>query len=455
MSDPPARPRPLLRPDPLVTPPGSPHATPTLARGGRGGVEQGTIVTVDARRAVYRVALASGRTVTAARILASPSDATLLPERTEVVVTFDLGPPYILGVLPGGTAHTDEGPTLSGVDGHGGQDPAFDRGLASNARDPSHPTDRLPGDTVQVAPGGAAVGALRGGVATLSGGPLARVDAFGSEDRVRILSGDLRIETWMGVSETTNEDGHTSLRWRGGTDQVTQTGGGEERYTLHLDVGHVGDVLRFRVTNRETQDLFRVHISSEGRVEVLAAGGVALHGGDRDSARHEATHHGSHASHVTGSETREVDGARTTRIGDGDRLEVEGSCETIATGAVNIVAAERLALQAGSDVIVNAAGRARVSGAGVTLTPGLFEDILVDAVGADRMRIGRGATSHAIKYEELAPLLEAILRALNELRAAFATHTHPGGAPNPAYGQYAVPLTLDFSPSRSLILRLL
>lgn len=456
MADPPTRPRPHAPNDPLVTPPGSPYASAPFNSGAATvRLERGTVLSVDARRHVYRVALASGRTVTASRILPDPSDATLLQEHAAVAVTFDLGTPYILGVLPPGTAHSDQGPSVSGQDGHGGADPVFDRGLPANGRSPDTPTDLMPGDAARVAPGGATVAALRGGVATLAGGPLARIDAFGAEDRLRILAGELRTETWMGTSEVTNEDGRVSYRWRGGSDQVTQTGAGEARFTLHLDVGHAGDLVLFRVTNREGQDLFRVHVTPEGRVELLASGGVALHGGDRDDARHEATHHGSRAHHTTRDETHEVGGSRTTHVGDGDRLEVDGSYEVIVAGSVNLVGADRWVAQSGGELVLNAAGRAKIGGDGVTIVAGLTREVLLDVTGNDRVRVGTGATSHAVKHEELVQILTPIVNALNEIRRTFATHAHPGAGPNPAYVQYGVPLQVDFTPCRSSILRLL
>lgn len=456
MSDPPSRPRPHASQDPLVTPPGSPYASAPLGSGSAAKhLERGTVLSVDARRHVYRVALASGRTVTASRILPDPSDATLLQEHTAVAVTFDLGAPYILGVLPPGTAHNDEGSAISGQDGHGGQDPVFDRGLPANGRNINTPTDIMPGDAARVAPGGATVAALRGGVATLAGGPLARIDAFGAEDRLRLLAGELRVETWMGTSEVVNEDGRVSYRWRGGSDQMTQTGAGEGRYTLHLDVGHSGDLVLFRVTNREGQDLFRVHVTPEGRVELLASGGVALHGGDRDDAQHETSHHGSRTHHTTRNETHEVGGARTTHVGDGDRLEVDGGYEVIAVGAVNIVGADRWVAQSGGELVLNAAGRARISGDGVTIVAGLTSDVLLDVTGNDRVRVGRSATSHAVKHEELVQALAPLVNAVNELRRVFATHSHPGAGPNPVYIQYGVPLQIDFTLARSSLLRLL
>jgi hypothetical protein len=232
------------QPDPLI-PQGmaDPRGAGPLAGATGAGtphVERGTILSCDARGQVYRVALNSGRTMQMGRIRSHPGDMTLLPPRTIVVVTWALGLPYIMGVLPPEVASVDsETPqSITDVTGHGGDDPVLQRNLGANSRAPDEPRDILPGDFVGTSPDGASVSALHGKVAQLRGGALAKVQAFGDSDLVQIVTGLYRMISWMGESRILNEDGKTSFVWRGGTDQITQTGADEENYTIRLDVAH-------------------------------------------------------------------------------------------------------------------------------------------------------------------------------------------------------------------------
>lgn len=439
--------------DPLSPAPGSPQVSVPFDPAPVGRLERGVVLSVDARRHSYRVALNSGRQLTVSRILPSPGDSGLLPAGTDVAVTFDLGTPYILGVLPPGGAHADGIVSLTDTDGNGGDDPALDQHHPANGRDSTTPRDLLPGDRAITSSDGASVAALAGKVALLSGGPLAKVSTHGDTDHVQIRAGSLRTDTWMGFSETVNEGGKTSYRFRGGTDQLTQTGPGEERYTIHLDAGHTGDVLRLELTNREGQALFRFHVDPTGHVELFAAGGFAQTHGDRSDAPHERAHHGNSSERVTGDVENVANGSRTDRVGEFYRAEVGDNVELIAGGGINLVGANNAALQSAGPVGVVSAQRVTVSGQGVTIKPGL-ETLLVDTSIPDRIKFGTNAISHGVKYEELAQVLTSILRALNELRSAFATHAHPGAPQNPAYLQYGVPLTVDLTGCRSLIFQL-
>jgi len=440
--------------DPLLPAPGSPQVSVPFDTPPPGRLERGVVLSVDARRHSYRVALNSGRQLTVARILPTPGDSGILPAGTDVAVTFDLGTPYILGVLPPGGAHEDGTTSLTDTDGNGGDDPALDQHHSSNGRDANTPRDMLPGDRAITSPDGASVAALAGKVALLSGGPLAKVSAHGDTDHVNIRAGSLRTETWMGFSETVNEGGKTSYRFRGGTDQLTQTGQGEERYTIHLDAGHTGDVLRLELTNREGQALFRFHVDPAGHVELFAAGGFAQTHGDRADAPHERAHHGNSAERVTGDVTHTVNGSRTDSIGEFYRAEVGDNFDLVAGGGVNLVGTNSAAIQSAGPAGIVSAQRVTVAGQGVTLKPGL-ETLLVDTALPDRIKFGTNASSHGVKYEELVPILTFLLRGLNELRSAFATHAHPGAPQNPAYLQYGVPLTVDLAGCRSLVFQLM
>lgn len=461
MAPPPRRPSARLpqHPDPTVTPPGRPDANPVLAPP-HPAFERGVVLEVDARRHSYRVALNSGRVISMGRLRASPGDTALLEHGTNVLVSTALGEPYILGILPLGTAHTDEGPTLSGLDGHGGGDPALDRGLTASARDPDAPTDLLPGDAAIRSPDGAHVGALRGQVAQVHGGPLASIRAFGDGDRVTVTAGELRTSTWVGESAYTNEGGRTNFRWRGGTDQSTQTGPDEGRYTVALDVGAEGDVIRLELTNREGQALFRLHVDAHGRAELFAAGGFAHVGGDGPGAVHETAHHGDSAHEVTGDRADHVGGSRKDVVSGAWQTVVGALAEIIAGSDLSLTGVSSATLRSGGDVLVSAGDGAKVAGRGVTVDPRLAE-FLVDTAIPDKVVLGTGATSHGVKYEELVVILAAIVSRLNALSAAVASHAHelvtmptPRAVPAPQLAGFGAPFTVNLTPAKALVVKL-
>lgn len=464
------------QPDPLI-PQGmaDPRGAGPLAGATGAGtphVERGTILSCDARGQVYRVALNSGRTMQMGRIRSHPGDMTLLPPRTIVVVTWALGLPYIMGVLPPEVASVDsETPqSITDVTGHGGDDPVLQRNLGANSRAPDEPRDILPGDFVGTSPDGASVSALHGKVAQLRGGALAKVQAFGDSDLVQIVTGLYRMISWMGESRILNEDGKTSFVWRGGTDQITQTGADEENYTIRLDVGHTGDVVKLEVTNREGQALFRFHVSATGACEIFAAGGLNQHGGGGESDVNPVRFHGRRETEVEGASTERVSGdARvhheanaTHDVGNNATENVGGSHSTYVTQDRDVqVGGNASETVAGTRTVVSR-GRMRFEvrdgqlyavqalGGNIEFTPqgSIFKVITSQP---DAVQLGP-AGSHATKYEELSATMASFKAQLDILFGLVATHVHPTGAPSvgpsPTLAPLANPLTLDLSSSR-------
>lgn len=435
-------------------------------------IERGTILSCDARGQVYRVALNSGRTMQMGRIRSHPGDVTLLPPRTIVVVTWALGLPYIMGVLPPEVAAVDsETPqSVTDVTGHGGDDPVLQRNLGANSRAPGEPRDILPGDFVGTSADGASVAALHGKVAQLRGGALAKVQAFGESDLVQIVTGLYRMVSWMGESRILNEDGKTSFVWRGGTDQITQTGADEENYTIRLDVGHTGDVVKLEVTNREGQALFRFHVSATGACEIFAAGGLNQHGGGAESDVHPVRFYGRREVEVEGASTERVSGDARVRyeanaqrdVSNNETVNVGGSHSTYVTQDHTIqVGGNASETVAGNRTVVSR-GRMRFEvrdgqlyavqalGGNIEFTPqgSVFKVVTSQP---DAVQLGP-AGSHATKYEELSATMASFKAQLDILFGLLATHVHPTGAPSvgpsPTLAPLANPLTLDLSSSR-------
>jgi hypothetical protein len=283
---------------------------------------------------------------------------------------------------------------------------------------------------------------------------MARVECFGDGDRVNVFAGELRVSTWMGYYEYTNVDGKTSYKWRGGSDQLTQTGAGEERYTIGLDVGDSGNGIRLEMTNREGQALFRLHVDPTGRGDIFFARGLSQTHGDSPQAVHATTHHGNQAHEVTGNHTHTVGGVSVHTASNGWRLNSGAIAEIIAAGAMNFTAVDDLSVQTAGEMLLSAANQLRVVGDGLLFEPltGGFE---IKTLLPDAVKLGEGATSHAVKYEELLPVLQTILSSLNTLRGVVANMTlpvsGPTAGPNPAYTAYSAPINVDLTTIRTVV----
>ena len=437
-------------PNALVEAPGHPMASPPFARGGEGtGFERGTVVEVDARRHSYRVQLNSGRMISMTRLRMTRGDSALLETSDPVLVCFALGVPYIVGVLPLELEHSDDGPSLMGQDGQGGEDPAFDRHLPVTGRDPRAPTDLMPGDHAMSGPDGATVAALRGSVALLSGGPMARVTAHGDGDHVAITAGTLREDTWMGFREVRNDGGRTSFVWRGGTDQLTQTGADEGRYTIALDVGYTGDVINLELTNREGQSLFRLHVDAQGRAELYAAGGFSQVNGSGPGSVHETAHHGSAVHEVTGDHAHHVRGRNDLSAEQAITLKSANLIEVVAGSEVAVLGVAKARFMSGGDLLVLAADKLHLNGAGVVIEPGL-NDMQINATLPGSVKIGAAPDATGVRYEQLVAQFQNLMSEFNSLRALVASHVHPSsGVVSPTLASLARPVVLDLLSFRS------
>ena len=465
-------------------------------------MERGTVIAIDAQRQTHRVRTNSGRTMVMSRLRTHPGDVIVLPVGTPVVVSFALGLPYIIGVLPPESAATNEElpTTITDVDGHGGNDPLLNRNLGASSRGANEPRDVVPGDFVGVGPDGASVAALHGKVAQIKGSALAKVQAFGDTDLVQIVAGIMRVLTWMGESRVINEDGKTSFIWRGGTDQLTQTGHDEERYTIKLNVGHTGNMINLEVCNRDQQALFRFHVDPAGKLEIFAAGGIEQHGGTTDNQVHP--------SHVTGSVEEVITGGTDQTVSGDVALTHEGNHRHSVSGAANELVGQDKSVQVGRNLITKVSGdatelvvgdRTTSTGGDVTdevLTPGRFHAVktnggpvkvetnlgpwrvktlggpaLIDAAAGpvtviggavevaasasfalnappEAITFGSGATYGSVRWEALNDILQGLVGSINTLNALIFSHTH-GGPVAPTLEPLGVPLTLDISSARS------
>ncbi len=436
----------------------TPHTGPGLSTGalarGEGllqppavGHKRGTIVLSDARRHTYMVAVQGMGTIPMGRIRQMPGEFTVLDHGTPVRVDFSLGTPYIDGILPLETrapsrSEEEDTPTITGAPSYGGNDTAHDRNFGVSARGAGEPSDLMPGDQAIQGPDGANLAALRGKIAQLFGSEMAQIKAFGDNDHLLIVAGVLRLLTWMGESEYTNDVGKTSFKWRGGSDQLTQTGADEERYTIRLDVGHTGGVIKLEVTTPDGQPVFRFHVDPAGRGELFFAGGLEQHVGNSNGQTHPVRFHGGRHTEIEGAELTRVSGESTHRfesvrtvetssddnitagqdhnrtINRHEVVSVGGKRSETIHGPVSIkVTDEDYKVEVSDHMFYVKTGSGDIK----FETTGVFK---IKISGNDKIELGDNPSSHCTKYEELKTELDKFVDDTNSKFSSGASHTH-------------------------------
>lgn len=435
--------------------------------------ERGTILAVDANRHIYHVATNTGRELRVGRLKSHPNDMSLLPARTPVLVCWVAGLPYIAGVLPAEVEENNDvvPQSVTDVDGHGGNDPVLSQSYGVSARAPDEPRDLLPGDAALLSPDGASLAALQGRIAQVKGGPLAKLQAFGEDDLVTITAGLFRLVTWMGESRVENNDGKTSYIWRGGTDQLTQTGPDESRWTIRLDVGHTGDVVKFEVCDRTGRSLFRFHVNAEGACELFAAGGMNQYGGSAEGQEHPQRFQGTRTTEISGRDEVRVAGAVSHVYESSRTYEVGGDADETVVGNFGMqVGGNREATVTGNDVArVNGSATWAVRGSTqfnadggygvktlnntIRLDPGTGQTVIETGGAMDGVKLGTRATSHAVKYEQLAVAVATLGQKLDVAMALIASHGHvvtgAAAAPAPSLTPITTPLPADITSAKA------
>jgi len=266
------------------------------------------------------------------RITQSPNDAKTLPIGTCVAITREFGAPAIIGVLPftSDSSNNDKTFTLTGDASCGGGDPLYSEQGSGNYRTPKTPRDLIPGDDAIVGPEGNAIAVLTGGVNTMKSG-LAQVQTHMLNDLVQIICRNFRVHSDMGTSEIKNDGGNLNYSFRGGANQTVEAGSDQEKWTIRLDVGAIGNLFNFELTRPDGNTIFKLHVNNDGKVEIFGAQGIDLMGGDQHTQKH-----------LKDRETV-VKGADTQTIGGNQSKQIRGKKdETISSNATQTVGNDRV-----------------------------------------------------------------------------------------------------------------
>jgi hypothetical protein len=256
---------------------------------------------------------------------------------TIVIVDWELGFPYIDGSLPitasSAAAETPLGPSpnIGGSDNSVVTPPdQTTQRHGSFYRQQGQPKDILPGDQLLTTPDGNKVGALRGNYNVMDAGPdtKAKVETFGDRDLVRVTTEDYEVYSGFGTMSVYNTEGRCGVIVRGGTDQLTQTGGSDEQWTFKLDIGDTGDYFTMEVCTPDGATQAKVNMTANGRVTILATDGLDIvDGGDGASHNEYASDVitkilGSVKELVEGAVTETYSSTRTTSVSETDQKTV-------------------------------------------------------------------------------------------------------------------------------------
>lgn len=319
--------------------------------------EFGTVISSQPDRYTHSVRTSRGKTLHGVpRKRMSPSDLTVLPAGASVIIRYDLPLPYIDGCLdlPAVASQSPGTPLGAGNAGAG-----FNASTALNVggyRGPHEPSDLQPGDHVLGNNSGVRVGALEGGVAILHASQYAQIRAHLLDDFVEVFSRNYRHITDMGIFKIKNDAGRVTMSFRGASDQRNEAATDEENWTIKMDLGAEGDLFNFQLTTPLGQDLFKMHVDSNGRCEIFGLDGVILQSGARNGQPHVDEHGGDHTELTRGDATREIQGNYVSTIQGSEAGSINGT----KTESIGV----DYAVQAVRDVGISSGRNFRIAAAG-------------------------------------------------------------------------------------------
>lgn len=272
-----------------------------------------------------------GKLVTVPRKVENPNVTAPLAKGTVVILCWDLGFPFIDGVLNVGSTRdqVEKGvkpvPKLGVA---GSTVPDSGTGGGGYYRFPGMPDDALPGDFAAVTPDGNYIAALQGKESAMYGSEKAQVRVFGNEGLVRTICENFEQLSSLGMLEIKNDGGRCNLKFRAAADQLTESGGAEEQWTFHLDIGDKGDFFDMRVTTPSGATLSRFYMSADGHVEVLGVNGVSIINAGKSPRQEDdggdviRRVQGNVTETVQGSITQATSSKRVSEVSEDDRLMV-------------------------------------------------------------------------------------------------------------------------------------
>lgn len=253
---------------------------------------------------------------------------------TTVVISWDLGFPVIIGCmsfLASGLGIVSP-PVVTGISGLGDDNPVLSTQGSNSYKPPYAPTDLTQGDWARVGTMGNHVAVLEGGISSM-GSPSAMVRSLGLAGVLQFIMRTSQTYSDFGEWHVENDQGRTSFILRAGANQTTQTGVDEQHWTIRIDLGASGDLFNFVITEPDGRVVFRLHVTSDGRVQLYGDGGVDISSGAGAGGIAEQEIAGGREVHVGNDDTLTVGGSRATRIDRTDETTVATDKTTVVGGA--------------------------------------------------------------------------------------------------------------------------
>jgi hypothetical protein len=303
-----------------------------------------------------------------------PGDNTVLPNDTTVVIDFALGFPVIDGIVPANASKliTDAAPNAAPDMGGFGipeEDTGGSYGYYRNAQDPKN---MFSGDWCRSSPDGNFVAALRGKLNRIFGSDRAQIITSGLHNLVRTVCDNAEHFSSFGNLTIYNENGRCNLHFEGAADQLNESGGQEQNWTFHLDIGDKGQLFNMRITSADGRaENANFWITPDGVIKMFGKSGWIqetagylkqtvggdlvrrVSGGDRKSVVRAAQHLydsdfgedvaenwtvnvGNNATHtVGGNQTTVVSKQRVETITGGPALEAKPTNVAVDVNVIN------------------------------------------------------------------------------------------------------------------------
>jgi len=255
------------------------------------------------------------------RRVEDPGTIAPLENGTVVVVDTSLGFPYIDGVLNINASsekreRAPQPPSLAGAEGSTVTEAMVTDGMPGYYKNVQTPDDVVPGDFVRMSPDGNYLAILRGKESRLYGSEKAQISVIGLNDLIRVICEDYEHFNGFGTFKISNAEGRGNIEVRGGADQLNETGGDEEQWTFHLDIGDQGEFFDMRITTLDGKTLSQFKLTPDGQIRLMAVKGIELVNADGAPRSEEIG--GDHYRRVMGSTKDKISGAATTTI-EGER----------------------------------------------------------------------------------------------------------------------------------------
>lgn len=288
-----------------------------LKRGGARSRELAEVVACNQGTHTYLVRTHGGAPIPdVPRKRSDPRDFAMLPLGTTVIISWDLGFPYIDGCIdmPGLPQTALQAPTITGIDGIGADNPLQPTDGNNNYAPPTAPTDLTQGDWAKIGPLGQHVAVLEGGIASL-GTPNALVRSLGLIGLLQTIAKGIQTVTDFGEWKVVNDQGNVSFVLRAGSSQTTQTGLDEDHFTIRLDLGASGNLFNFQITTPEGKTLFKLFAGADGRVQIYGDAGVDISSGPNGDKEQRTDALGAHTTNIGADKTTTIGGVHAMTVG--------------------------------------------------------------------------------------------------------------------------------------------